>query len=262
MDEGPRGWGVPLYERVLAGTEPGPPLLDVGCGAGTFTAFAAGLGWTVSGADVDRSAMAVAERALPDADLRLADAHDLPWPDATFGLVALVQVLAHVTNPVAALREAGRVCGPGGWVRATVWGRADECDVGEFGRALAPFLGAPPAPPGHRSAGPGPSAGGRPGPAGGPPPLTEPDRLRRVAGLAGLAVRELHEVVCAFDYADDEELAGSVLDSAIGRRAARGPGGPPAVRRALLRAMEPFRQGSGYRLHNTFRVLDAVRADG
>ncbi|MBW0106203.1 class I SAM-dependent methyltransferase, partial [Pseudonocardia sp. KRD291] len=236
MDEGPRGWGVPLHEQVLSGLEPGAPMLDVGCGAGAFTAFAAGRGWTVSGADTDRSALAAAERELPDSDLRLADAHDLPWPGDAFGLVTLVQVLAHVTNPIAALREAARVCEPGGRVRATVWGRPDECDVGGFGRALAPFL----------PDGPAPSRG-----SAGPPPLTEPDRLRKVAGLAGLDVRDLHEVVCTFDYADADELVGPVLDSALGRRAMMRSSGPRPVRRALLAGMEPFREGTGYRLHNT-----------
>ncbi|MET0191484.1 MAG: class I SAM-dependent methyltransferase [Pseudonocardia sediminis] len=269
MDEGPRGWGVPLYEQVLTGLEPGAPLLDVGCGAGTFTAFAAGRGWTVSGADTDRSALAVAERELPDVDLRLTDAHDLPWPDDAFGLVTLVQVLTHVTNPIVALREAARVCEPGGRVRATVWGRPEECDVGEVGQALAPFLpgGAAPAE-GRRPSGLGGSSPGRasaparPGRSGGgPPPLTEPDRLRKVAGLAGLAVRDLHEVVCTFDYADADELVGPVLDSALGRRAVmRSTGGPRAVKRALLTGLERFRDGDGYRLHNTFRVLDAAPA--
>lgn len=281
MDEGPRGWGVPLHEQVLAGVEPGPALLDVGCGSGAFTAFAAERGWPVSGADTDRSALAVAERALPQVDLRLADAHDLPWADDAFGMVTLVQLLEHVRNPVAALREAGRLCRrPGGRVRATVWGRADECDVGGFGRALAPFLpggSAPsrasgssgtgararPAPDGG-PASTGPSGGARPGgrssPPAGPPPLTEPDRLRKVAGLAGLQVLDLHEVVCVFDYADADELAGPVLESALGRHAMRSAG-PGAVRRALLAGMEPFRVGDGYRLRNTFRVLDAAPPD-
>lgn len=248
MDDGPRGWGVPLHEQVLSGLEPGAPMLDVGCGAGTFTAFAAGRGWMVSGADTDRSALAVAERELPGVELRLADAHELPWPDDAFGLVTLVQVLSHVTNPIVALREAARVCGPGGRVRATVWGRAQECDVGAFGRALDPFLPDGPAPSGpvRRS--------------GGPPPLTEPDRLRKVAGLAGLQVHDLHEVVCTFAYADADELVGPVLDSALGRRAMMRSSGPRALRRALLTGLEPYREGTGYRLRNTFRVLDAAPA--
>lgn len=248
MDEGPRGWGVPLYEQVLSGLEPGGPMLDLGCGAGTFTVFAARRGFAVSGADTDRSALAAAERELPDVDLRLTDVHDLPWPDRSFGLVTLVQVLAHVTNPVLALREASRVCAPQGRVRATVWGRPAECDVGAIGRALSPFLpgGATSAPPGR--------------PPGGPPPLTEPDRLRRIAGLAGLQVRGLHEVVCTFDYAGPDELVGPVLDSALGRGAVARSSGPRAVRRALLAGMEPFREGTGYRLRNTFRVLDAAPA--
>jgi hypothetical protein len=78
-----------------------------------------------------------------------------------------------------------------------------------------------------------------------------------VAWLAGLAVVGLDEVVCPFDYPDENALLGPLLASAIGRTAVA-RGGEDAVRRAVRDALAPYRvRGGGYRLVNLFRVLVA-----
>lgn len=239
-DEGPRGWGAPLHARVLdaAGVCPGSALLDLGCGAGAFARAAADRGAVVTGVDVDRSAVAAAGAAVPEGTFRVGDAHDPPV--GPFDVVAAVQLLPHVTNPLAVLRSAARV---GSTVVVTVWGREDECDVRAFGEALAPWL--PP----------------RPAPAG-PPPLTEPARLRKLVTLAGLTVDVFDEVLCPFDYPDAEALIGPVLASRIGRQAV-GRAGERAVRRAVLERLSRHRTpDGGYRLMNTFRVLVTLSEEG
>jgi hypothetical protein len=66
-------------------------------------------------------------------------------------------------------------------------------------------------------------------------------------------------VVCAFSYADEEELLGSVFDSALGRAVGR-RAGPVALREAVLERLEPYRTTpGGYRLENVLRVLVAHR---
>ncbi|GAA1873096.1 class I SAM-dependent methyltransferase [Pseudonocardia ailaonensis] len=233
----PEGWGEPLYDRVLAGIAPGSSVLDVGCGPGVFAAFAQARGMTVHGVDLSRAALAQAERTAPGATFAIGDAHQL---SGEYDVVALVQVLAHVTNPVKVLQEAGRV---GGAVRATVWGREEESDIRLFGEALEPFL---------------PPKDQRRTPAG-PPPLTDPDRFRKVAGLAGLEVTALDEVRSPFAYPDEDSLVGPLLQSDLGRYAAN-RAGPAAVRTAVLDTFEPRRNGEGYRLENLFRVMEARAA--
>lgn len=238
---------TPLFDRVLAGTAPGARLLDVGCGDGGLLAAAAAAGLTVSGVEVARPPLALAERAVPGADLRIGDAHELPFADGVFDLVTLVQVLEHLTNPALALREAARVTVPGGAVRASVWGAPDECDASVIGASLAPLTDAAPAP----SRGPGGAAGA--------PPLTDPDRLAKLAGLAGLTVREIAVVRVPIEHPDEDDLVAGVLASAPGRHAARAAG-PGAVREAVLKGLEPYRHGGGFRLVDTVRVLDATPA--
>jgi SAM-dependent methyltransferase len=236
-DEGPAGWGEPLYARVLdmAGVGPATRLLDLGCGPGLLARAAADRGAAVTGVDLDPAAVAAAAAAVPEGSFRVGDAHDPP--EGPFDVVAAVQLLAHVANPVAVLRGAARV---GGSVVVTVWGREEECDVRAFGEALAPWL------PPRR-------------PQGGPPPVTEPARLRKLVGLAGMDVAGTAEVVCPFAYPDAEAVLAPLLSSGLGR-AAVSRAGARAVRAAVLDRLAQHRTTSGgYRLDNLFRVVLAVR---
>ena len=148
-----------------------------------------------------------------------------------------------MANPLRVLREASWVAAPGGTVVASVWGREDECDVGLLGQALARWLPQR-QPPSSRS----PS---------GPPTLADPDRFRKLAWLAGLAVVGVDEVVCPFDYPDENALADPLLASMIGRTAVV-RAGEDAVRAAVRERLAGHRvDGGGYRLQNLFRVLVA-----
>jgi SAM-dependent methyltransferase len=229
---GTPGWAGPLYAAVLERTGTGT-LLDLGCGTGEFARYATDRGATVTGLDIDRAAVAAAAELVPEAAFLVGDAADPPH--GPFGAVVAVQLLEHLVNPVAVLRAA-----PAPVVVATVWGRESECDARLFAEALAPWL--PPRPP--RS---------------GPPSVTEPDRLRKVVGLAGLQVAALDEVACPVDYADADALFDELLTSRIGRHAAR-RAGPAAVRGAALDRMADLRTADGgYRLRNVVRVLVARR---
>jgi SAM-dependent methyltransferase len=110
----------------LAGIGPGQRVLDVGCGPGPLTEELAGrLGpASVSAADPSASFAAAVRERLPEVDVRQAPAEQLPFPDGGFD-AALAQLVVHfMADPVAGLREMGRVTRPGGVVAACVWDHA------------------------------------------------------------------------------------------------------------------------------------------
>ena len=98
-------------------------LLDIGTGPGTITAdFAAHLSaGTVTGLDNAPTAVAetrrlAAERGLRNLTVTQGDVYALAYPDGAFDVVHAHQVLQHLADPVAALREMSRVCAPDGIV--------------------------------------------------------------------------------------------------------------------------------------------------
>jgi SAM-dependent methyltransferase len=110
----------------LAGVRGGQRLLDVGCGPGALTAELAGRAGleAVSAVEPSGSFAAAARERLPGVDVRQAAAEQLPFGDAAFD-AALAQLVVHfMANPVAGLREMGRVTRPGGVVAACVWDHA------------------------------------------------------------------------------------------------------------------------------------------
>ena len=103
----------------------GTTILDVGCGPGTITLdFANRVApGHVIGVALATEAIAAANaerenRASANAEFRTADLYALEFPDDSFDIVHAHQVLQHLTDPVAALREMKRVCTPGGIVAA------------------------------------------------------------------------------------------------------------------------------------------------
>jgi SAM-dependent methyltransferase len=118
-------YSEPLAARFadLAGVRRGQRALDVGCGPGALTAVLAGrLGaGEVCAVDPSESfAVAVGER-LPGVAVSVAAAERLPFPDGAFDAVLAQLVVHFMTDPVAGLREMGRVTRPGGVVGACVW---------------------------------------------------------------------------------------------------------------------------------------------
>ncbi|MFC5137987.1 class I SAM-dependent methyltransferase [Actinomycetospora rhizophila] len=105
--------------------EAGARVLDVGCGSGTITVDLARrvAPGEVVGVDIDDATLTKARAHAAGVDnvrFVTGDAYDLP--DGPFDVVHVHQVLLHLTDPVAALREMLRVVRPGGLVAAR------ECD--------------------------------------------------------------------------------------------------------------------------------------
>ncbi|TDD92695.1 methyltransferase domain-containing protein [Saccharopolyspora karakumensis] len=110
---------------LLGDLRPGIQVLDVGCGPGTITldfAERVAPGQVLGVDNVEEplviSRAAAAERGVDNVRFEVADVYRLPHADDSFDVVHAHQVLQHLTDPVAALREMRRVCKPGGVVAA------------------------------------------------------------------------------------------------------------------------------------------------
>jgi SAM-dependent methyltransferase len=125
---------------LLPRLRPGLDLLDVGCGPGTITVDLAArvapgrvVGVDREPAVLDGARDAAAAAGLSDVTFVAGDVYALDLPDDGFDAVHAHQVLQHLAEPVAALREMSRVCRPDGWLAvrdadyaAMTWHPADE----------------------------------------------------------------------------------------------------------------------------------------
>jgi SAM-dependent methyltransferase len=119
-----------LCEEIRA-LLPAEAFLDAGCGDGRFLAALPAVGPVparVVGVDIADSILATARRATAaaglDAELVRGNLERLPLGDSDFDLIVSIQVLEHLLDPAAGIRELARVLRPGGTLLLTTDNRA------------------------------------------------------------------------------------------------------------------------------------------
>ncbi|MFC3693345.1 class I SAM-dependent methyltransferase [Chenggangzhangella methanolivorans] len=102
-----------IFEAL--GEVSGRSVLDAGCGHGRLAAALLGRGAGVAAVDPDAAAVSAARTAAPAARVEQASAEALPFPDASFDGVVMLNSLHHVpvASQAGALAEMGRVAKPG-----------------------------------------------------------------------------------------------------------------------------------------------------
>ena len=232
---------LPTYDEAIRriGLEAGDFVLEVGCGTGVFLRAVVDRGAEATGLDASTALIELARTRVPEADLRVGDLQDLPFPDDSFDVVAGFNAFFFADDLVAALREAGRVAKPGCPVVIQVWGRHERCDLDAIKPLVRPYFPGydPDAPP--------------------PPDLFAPGVLEGVVSAAGLTPKDAYDVSWAYVYEDDDALLRGLL-AAGGVGEAAGPN-EDELRAGLLQALAPFRDGEGgYRLENEWHTLIAT----
>jgi ubiquinone/menaquinone biosynthesis C-methylase UbiE len=102
---------------------PGMRLLDCGCGPGSITiglaervAPAQVTAIDIAQAQLDAAQALADERGVGNISWQVGDIYHLPFPDGSFDAAFAHNVLEHLRDPLAALRELRRVLAPGGVV--------------------------------------------------------------------------------------------------------------------------------------------------
>ncbi len=93
-------------------------ILDAGCGSGRTLEELVDYG-TAAGVELSPDAAEVA-RGRGCGEVHVGRLEELPWPSDSFDLITCLDVIEHVPDDRAALRELRRVSKPGGWLLATV----------------------------------------------------------------------------------------------------------------------------------------------
>lgn len=106
---------------LLPFLKPGMRIIDCGCGQGTVTldfaeivAPGEAVGFDVRESDLEAARARATERGLTNVKFEDASLYEIPYPDASFDVAFAHQVLHHLGDPLAALKEMRRVLKPGG----------------------------------------------------------------------------------------------------------------------------------------------------
>jgi SAM-dependent methyltransferase len=121
----PRDWALALYRRSVLkqrkldeivralGATDGLRCLDLGSDNGVVSLLLRERGGAWASGDLTEEAVA-SIRSLVDGDVHLVAGGRLPFPDAAFDRVVVVDMLEHVPDEAAFARELSRVTKPGG----------------------------------------------------------------------------------------------------------------------------------------------------
>lgn len=115
-------------------------LLDIGCGIGHLVEVAREVGFDAEGTELSRSRVEHArDRGLT---VHHGDLIELSFPAEAWDVVTAVNLLSHLRDPIALIREMSRILRPGGTL-FVVTGNKAELETYRDGTALTDYWGLP-----------------------------------------------------------------------------------------------------------------------
>jgi SAM-dependent methyltransferase len=107
----------------------GARVLDAGCGRSLFTEIRSYWPFDIVAADVDLDLLASRKAEFPGVRWVVGDAHPLPFRDAAFDGLFAGELIEHLPDPAAGMREFRRVLRPGGTLVLTTPNRRRLANV-------------------------------------------------------------------------------------------------------------------------------------
>ncbi len=238
----------PLLAAASVGV--GTRVLDVATGPGWVAAHAAARGASVVGVDVAEAMIARARRAHPGLEFRCADAHELPFADASFDAVIGNLAVMHLSRPERAMAEFARVLGPGGRLVLTAWADPSQHRLaGVFLDAVAQARATPPA---DLPAGPDFFR------------FSDDDAFAAALRQQGLVRPAVSSITFVLPFASADELWNSMLAATV-RVSALITRQPDEVRQriraAFDRLADGYRHGDGLELPVAIKLASAQKPD-
>jgi ubiquinone/menaquinone biosynthesis C-methylase UbiE len=233
----------PLYERILQriARHRGEHLLDAGCGRGLIAAMATGIGAKVVGVDPSPLHVTTARRRNPHGEFHVGRLEELPFPDARFDAITVVDSLQRAMHPTRVLRELKRVLRGSGRIALVAWSDPRGCDA-----AIA-FESVRPADDKALTASTGPYA------------FSETGALADLLARAGLRASSSEHMSFTHSYADLRTARHELVGGGHAPEAWRQYSEEAQLIR-LQPLLEPYRSADGsYVLHNSFRVVIAKK---
>ena len=233
---------------ALASLTLGERVLDVACGTGLVTfdsASAVGASGRVTGVDlsgvmVDAAQQRASARRLLNVRFERMDAEALALPDSSFDAALCALGLMYMPDPLQAVREMRRVLRPGGRVILAVWGERSNCGWSALFPIVDAEVSSEVCPLFFR--------------------LGQKGALTNLCVQAGFEALPERRITTMLTYASADEAC----DAAF-------VGGPVAlawsrfndvtrarVRARYLDAIDPWREGLGYRVPGEFVIVSAA----
>lgn len=100
--------------RMASDLVDGRSVLEVGCGSGMGLPYLAPRVSLIVGGDYTMALLSEARNQVPGVPLARLDAHSLPFLDASFDVVLMLEMVYYLSDPDAAFAECRRVLRPGG----------------------------------------------------------------------------------------------------------------------------------------------------
>ncbi len=130
------GYGMAKRSRFVTRHKTSGRLLDLGCASGVFLReMQKNSNWQVTGVEINADAAQTA-RERYGLDVQVGTLEQVAFPEEHFDVVTLWDVLEHLHDPAATLREINRILKPGGIVVLRVPNRS-SWDARIFGRYWA-----------------------------------------------------------------------------------------------------------------------------